>query len=49
MFRDLERRMSDALFDATTIEELATAIDMEIQTLEGFTRSGRDSRGFSNR
>jgi peptidyl-prolyl cis-trans isomerase D len=40
MFRDLERRMSDALFDATTIEELATAIDMEIQTLEGFTRSG---------
>jgi peptidyl-prolyl cis-trans isomerase D len=39
MFRDLERRMSDALFDATTIEELATAIDMEIQTLEGFRAS----------
>ncbi len=37
-FRELERRLSDALFDATSIDALADAIGVEVRTVEGFTR-----------
>jgi peptidyl-prolyl cis-trans isomerase D len=45
LFRDLERRMSDALFDAATIEDLAAAIDGEVRNAEGFTRDGGEPLG----
>ncbi|MGB5450033.1 MAG: SurA N-terminal domain-containing protein [Woeseiaceae bacterium] len=39
-FRDLERELSDALFDATDIRALATAIGTEVKTAVGVTRQG---------
>ena len=46
-FRDLERRLSDALFDATSIDELAAAIDAEVRSVEGYTREGGEPLGAS--
>lgn len=45
LFRDLERRLSDALFDATGIEALAAAINGEVKTANGFTREGGEPLG----
>ena len=39
-FRELERQLSDALFDATDIRALATAIGTEVKTAVGITRQG---------
>ena len=39
-FRDLEQQLSDALFDHNDIDAIAEATGMEMQLLEGFTRSG---------
>jgi len=39
-FRDLERKVSDALFDATDIRALAAAIGTEVKTAAGVTRLG---------
>ncbi len=39
-FRDLERKLSDALFDATDIRVLAAAIGTEVKTAAGVTRLG---------
>ena len=39
-FRELERQLSDALFDATDIRALATAIGTEVKTAVGVTRQG---------
>ena len=47
IFRDLERRLSDALFDAGDIQALAAAIDGEVKSVEGFTRQGGDPLGSS--
>jgi peptidyl-prolyl cis-trans isomerase D len=41
-FRDLESRLSSALFDATDIRVIAADIGAEVQTVEGFTRSGSE-------
>lgn len=47
LFRDLERKMSDALFDAADIQSLATAIDGEVKSANGFTRLGGEPFGAS--
>ncbi|NNF49280.1 MAG: hypothetical protein HKN65_05455 [Woeseiaceae bacterium] len=40
LYRDLERQLSDALFDATEIGQLAAAVGAEIESIAGFTRQG---------
>ena len=45
LFRDLERKLSDALFDAGDIETLAAAVGAEVQTVAGFTREGGEPLG----
>lgn len=40
LFRELERKLSDALFDAESIEELAAAAGLDVKSADGFTRSG---------
>jgi len=40
LFRELERKLSDALFDASDISELAAAIDTDVKSVAGFTRAG---------
>ncbi|MBT8100187.1 MAG: peptidyl-prolyl cis-trans isomerase, partial [Gammaproteobacteria bacterium] len=44
-FRDLERSVSDALFDSTTIEDIAAAVGLEVQSATGFTRNGGEPLG----
>lgn len=44
-FRDLENRMSDAVFDAENLQVIADATGLEIQTAEGITRAGGDPIG----
>ncbi|MBT8090400.1 MAG: SurA N-terminal domain-containing protein [Gammaproteobacteria bacterium] len=39
-FRELERKLSDALFDATNIRALAAAIGTEVKKATGVTRQG---------
>jgi len=45
LFRDLERQLSDALFDAGDINALAAAVGADVQTVEGFTRDGGEPFG----
>jgi peptidyl-prolyl cis-trans isomerase D len=40
LYLDLERRLSDALFDLADMEAIAEAVGVEIETIEGFTRDG---------
>jgi peptidyl-prolyl cis-trans isomerase D len=40
LFRDLENRLSDAVFDAENMQAVADATGLEIQTASGITRSG---------
>jgi len=47
LFRDLERKLSDALFDATDIRTLAAAVDGEVKAAAGFTRLGGEPVGTS--
>ncbi len=42
LFRDLTSELSSALFSATDISEIATAVGAEVQTLAGFSRDGSD-------
>lgn len=44
-FRELERQVSDALFDAADLETIAASTGLEVQTLEGFTRAGGEPIG----
>ena len=44
-FRDLERGLSDALFDSTDIEGIAAATGLEAQSVAGFTRNGAEPFG----
>ena len=45
LFRDLERKLSDALFDATDIRVLAAAVGVDVKTVTGFTRLGGEPLG----
>ena len=45
LYRELERKLSDALFDATDINQLATAVGAEVKAIEGFTRQGGEPLG----
>ncbi|MDJ0712172.1 MAG: SurA N-terminal domain-containing protein [Woeseiaceae bacterium] len=47
LFRELERKLSDALFDATDIRALAEAVGAEVKSAAGFTRNGGDPLGTS--
>ncbi len=45
LYLELERRLSDALFDMTDMQAIADAIGAEVQTVEGFTRDGAEPFG----
>jgi peptidyl-prolyl cis-trans isomerase D len=45
LYLELERRLSDALFDMTDMQAIAEAVDAELQTVEGFTRDGAEPFG----
>jgi len=45
LYLDLERTLSDALFDASDIRELAEAVDGEVQVVTGYTRAGGEPFG----
>jgi peptidyl-prolyl cis-trans isomerase D len=45
LFRDLERRASDAVFDNADMQAIADVIGLKVQTAEGFQRSGGDPFG----
>ena len=45
LYRELERKLSDALFDATDIQQLAAAVGTEVKTMQGFTRQGGEPLG----
>lgn len=47
LFRELERKLSDALFDSTDIRNLAAAVGTEVKTVAGFTRLGGEPIGNS--
>ena len=44
-FRELERQISDALFDAPDLETIAAATGLDVQTSAGFTRAGGEPIG----
>jgi peptidyl-prolyl cis-trans isomerase D len=44
-FRDLERGLSDALFDSTDMTAIAAASGLDVQSITGFTRNGADPFG----
>ena len=45
LYIDLERRLSDALFDMTDMQAIADAVGVEVGTIEGFGRSGGEPFG----
>jgi len=44
-FRELERQVSDVLFDAPDLETIAAATGLDVQTSAGFTRAGGELIG----
>jgi len=44
-FRELERKVSDALFDAGDMQAISAASGLAVQTDSGFTRGGSDTLG----
>jgi peptidyl-prolyl cis-trans isomerase D len=44
-FQDLQRSVSDALFDAQGLDEIAKTAGLEVQSAEGITRSGGEPFG----
>ncbi len=44
-FRDVERALSDALFDNDDMQAIASATGLELQTADSFTRSGGEPFG----
>lgn len=44
-YRELERKLSDALFDAEELQTMADATGLEVQTASGFSRSGGEPFG----
>ncbi|HEY5642644.1 MAG TPA: peptidyl-prolyl cis-trans isomerase [Gammaproteobacteria bacterium] len=47
IYRDLERRLSDALFDARDIRALAETVGLEVKAAAGITREGGEPFGDS--
>lgn len=47
LFRDLERQLSDALFDAADIRALAASVGIEVKSVSGITRQGGEPFGNS--
>jgi peptidyl-prolyl cis-trans isomerase D len=47
LFREAERKLSDALFDATDIRALAESVGVELKSVQGFTRQGGEPIGNS--
>lgn len=45
LYMDLERRLSDAQFDATDLQSISEAVGIEVETVEGFTRQGGEPLG----
>jgi peptidyl-prolyl cis-trans isomerase D len=45
LYLDLERKLSDAQFDATDLRSLSDAVGIEIQAVAGFTRQGAEPLG----
>ena len=45
LYLELERRLSDALFDMRDMQAIADSIGAEVQTIEGFTRDGAEPFG----
>jgi peptidyl-prolyl cis-trans isomerase D len=46
-FRDLERQLADAVFDADDLQTIAASTGLEVQAVTGFTRTGGDPFGAS--
>ncbi len=44
-YRELERKLSDALFDAQNLQAMADASGLEVRTASGFTRAGGEPFG----
>jgi peptidyl-prolyl cis-trans isomerase D len=44
-FRELERQVSDALFDVADMQAISTAVGLDVQTAMGFTRAGGEPLG----
>jgi peptidyl-prolyl cis-trans isomerase D len=44
-FQDLQRSISDALFDARELDEIAATAGLDVQSADGFTRSGGEPFG----
>ncbi len=44
-FRDLERQVSDALFDVDDMQAIAATTGLDVQAVTGFTRSGAEPFG----
>jgi peptidyl-prolyl cis-trans isomerase D len=44
-FQELERNLSDALFDGRSLNEMAQIADLEVQSASGLTRSGGEPFG----
>ena len=45
LYRDVETKVSDALFDATGLEEIAQSVGLEVKTAERFARIGGEPFG----
>ena len=45
LYRDVERQLSDALFDATELAPMAEAVGLEVKSLDRFTRVGGEPFG----
>lgn len=45
LFRDLERQLSDSLFDAADLRSLSDTVGVDIQAVAGFTRLGGEPLG----
>jgi len=44
-FRELERQVSDTLFDAADMQAISATVGLDVQTVTGFTRSGAEPLG----
>jgi peptidyl-prolyl cis-trans isomerase D len=45
LYLELERKLSDALFDLNDIDEIAAAVGTEVGSIDGFTRDGAEPFG----
>jgi peptidyl-prolyl cis-trans isomerase D len=45
LYREVERKLSDALFDATELAQMAEAVELEVKSVERFARVGGEPFG----